>query len=330
MIVSSAPGRCGILGNPTDMYGGSVISCSTVERAHCALTESDSLTLSVDSELEEIRSVDDLSLQQTKLDIPKAILAYFGLTPDSFRCRIQASTDVPEQAGLAGSTAMVVAILGCVLARLGIEENDYFVAETARKIEYGVMGIICGYQDQHMAAFGGLSYMDFRGKEGLRQDEDEPLATIEPLQGIVSHPPIVVAHTGIKRNSGTVHRSIRDRWLEGDREVVEGYERIAELAQSGKKAMLCGDWGALGNLMDENHEIQRGLGGSGSENDSLIRVALENGALGAKLAGAGKGGTIVALTLEPDRTVGALRQAGADRILWPKPSPGLVVEGGRV
>jgi len=326
MIISSAPGRCGIVGNPTDMYGGSVISCSTTERAHCTLMESRRLTLCMDRHCEEILTADDLRLNGTHLDIPKAILLYFGLTPDNFSFRLQAGTDVPELAGLAGSTAMIVAILGAVLAQLGMDADRYYIAETARKIEYGIMGIMCGHQDQHMAAFGGLNYMDFRGKEALRQDEAEPLATIEPLHELVGDPPIVIAHTVITSNSGAIHENIRQRWLEGETQVVEGYLRMAELARLGKKAMLAGDWETLGGLMNENHVITRGLGGSGPPNDLLIEAALESGALGAKLAGAGKGGTIVALTLEPDRTVRALREAGADRILWPRPVDGLVVE----
>ena len=326
MIISSAPGRCGIIGNPTDMYGGSVIACSTAERAHCTLTDSRALTLAAESFTEEIRAVDNLQLAGDKLDIAKAVLRYFDLGPDNFRFRLAVNSDVPECAGLAGSTAVIVAILGCVLEQMGIEMERHMIAETARKIEFEVMGVTCGYQDQHMATFGGLNYMDFRGKERMAQDEQEPFATVEPLQHIVDEMPIVVAHTGITRNSGVVHKSIRERWKEGEREVVEGYVRIAELARLGKKALIRYEWKKLGELMNENHEIQRDLGGSGPRNDYLIDVAVRNGALGAKLAGAGQGGTIIALTLEPDRTVRALREAGVKRILWPKPSPGLVVE----
>lgn len=141
-----------------------------------------------------------------------------------------------------------------------------------------------------MASFGGLNYMDFRGKERLAQDDDEPLATVEPLQYAVGEPPIVVAHTGITRNSGVVHRSIRERWSAGESAVVEGYLRIAQLARLGKKAILNCHWDTLGALMNENHEIQRTLGGSGPQNDHLIDVAMKNGALGAKLAGAGQRG----------------------------------------
>ncbi len=326
MIVSSAPGRCGIIGNPTDMYGGSVISCSTTQRARCTLMNSDVLTLGIGNDVQQIRSPRDLLLDGTRLDIVKAILNHFKLTPDEFTFRLLVTSEIPESAGLAGSTAMVMAILGCVTAHLGIEMGPYSAAETARKVEFGEMGIMCGFQDQYMAAFGGLNYMDFRGKERLAQDQDEPLATVEALEGLVGELPIVVAHTGITRNSGTVHGCIRDRWLAGEREVVDGYIRIAELARLGKKAILASDWERLGALMNENHEIQRALGGSGPQNDYLIEAALANGAIGAKLAGAGGGGTIVALTLQPDRVVRALRGAGADSISWPKPCEGLVVE----
>lgn len=329
MIISTAPGRCGIVGNPTDMYGGSVLSCSTVERAYCTITESPTLILSADEFTQKILTNEDLNLKGDRLDIPKAILLYFSLTPENFKVKLSFKSDVPECAGLAGSTAIVVAVLGAVLKYINIEMNHYLIAETARKIEFGIMGITCGYQDQYMASFGGFNYMDFRYKEWLAQDESEPLATIEPLQRLVTDIPIIVAHTGIKRNSGVVHRSIRDRWLGDEIQVVEGYLRIAELARLGKRAVLQEDWQMLGRLMDENHEIQRLLGGSGPENDYLIEVARKSGALGAKLAGAGKGGTIVALTLKPDDTANALQKAGAKRILRPRPTPGLTVEAER-
>jgi mevalonate kinase len=67
--------------------------------------------------------------------------------------------------------------------------------------------------------------------------------------------------------------------------------------------------------MNENHRIQDSLVDSGEQNNFLIRVAKQNGALGAKLAGAGGGGTIIALTLEPERTKQALKEAGAEEFI---------------
>ena len=109
------------------------------------------------------------------------------------------------------------------------------------------------------------------------------------------HLPFVLGFTGVQHASGAVHKPLRERWLDGEPAVVEGYKRITEIAQVGKKALVLGDWPLLGRLMNENHAIQRDLGGSGESNERLIAAALQAGALGAKLAGAGDGGTIIAL-----------------------------------
>jgi mevalonate kinase len=78
--------------------------------------------------------------------------------------------------------------------------------------------------------------------------------------------------------------------------------------------------------MNENHAIQRDLGGSGEENERLISAALDAGCLGAKLAGAGQGGTIIALHEDVGYLSMRLRDAGASQILLPQAAEGLVVE----
>jgi len=94
-----------------------------------------------------------------------------------------------------------------------------------------------------------------------------------------------------------------------------GYQEIVEIALKGKRALLDGNGDLLGRLMNENHQIQDGLSYSGEQNNKLIEAALAEGALGAKLAGAGGGGTIIALTLEAERTKKALLEAGAEMVL---------------
>ena len=139
---------------------------------------------------------------------------------------------------------------------------------------------------------------------------------------------MILANTGVQHHSGAVHKPIRERWLEGDREVVDGYVRIGKLAREGKKALLSRDWKLLGELMNENHDVQRRLGGSGPENERLIEAALRAGAYGAKLAGAGQGGTIIALHPEPRSLEAPLLAAGTRRILYPWPQEGVRLEEG--
>ena len=307
------------------MYGGSVISITTRERAQCALVESDSLVIRSSTLTAEINTLDDLALQGDELDIARASLRYFGIDPRNHRFSLSLSTDIPMRAGVAGSTALVGSIVGAIDHYLERHMDPWALAETARKIEAGGMGVLCGFQDQHMTVFGGVNYMDFAYKEELHQRPDEPLATVEPLASYLPRIPLIAAHTGVSHNSGVVHRSPRERWLAGDLEVIESYRQIAHLARQAKRALLAGDWPTLGAFMNENHAIVAALGGSGPENERLIGAATNAGAFGAKLAGAGGGGTILALVPDLDAAAGALLDAGADSLLFPEPGPGLLV-----
>jgi galactokinase/mevalonate kinase-like predicted kinase len=324
MIRASAPGRCGIIGNPTDMYGGSVLSCTIPQRAYVTVASAETLILETHGETLRPRQRSDFRLQGDLFDIPRAVLSHLRLY--DLRVRIAYTSDIPFRAGLSSSTALLAALLFALQRYQGLFYHRHHFAELARFIELNRLGIVCGYQDAYMVTFGGLNYMEFRDKEFYRHVDEEPYAAIEPLTPTTNPLPFIVAHTGVEHASGTVHKPIRERWLEGEPAVVEGYRRIGRLAREGKRAFLNSDWVRLGWLMNENHAIQRDLGGSGPANERLIAAALAAGALGAKLAGAGSGGTIIALHPQPESLAPALLAAGATFILYPQPMPGVQEE----
>lgn len=324
-VVASAPGRCGIIGNPTDMYGGSVLSCTIPQRGYVSIRPADRLILESDQGQITVRTRDDLQQRGDLFDVLRAVVLQqqcLGMQAH-FKCW----SDVPIGSGLSSSSSLVVAALYALISYQGRTMSKYFFAETARGIELNDMGVICGYHDFYMPTFGGLNYMDFRDKEFYREVHSEPYASVESLEAVVPGLPFVLAHTGVEHRAGVVHRPIRERWLEGERAVVQAYENIARLAREGKRALVEADWARLGTLMNENHAIQRDLGGSGEANERLIRAALDNGALGAKLAGAGNGGTIIALHPEPALLGNLLSDAGASRILEMQPVEGARLEG---
>ena len=331
-ITCSAPGRCGIIGNPTDMYGGAVLSCSVDMRARVTVTPARELVLETAGQRCSIAARRDLRPQGDRFDVARAVLDYLRLVDRRPRLtvRVRYESEIPLRSGLAGSTALTVALLRALLAWQGEHPGPYRLAEQARYVELNYLKVVCGYQDAYMCTFGGLNYMDFRGKQFYRQAEAELFATVEPLGGYAPALPFVLGFTGVQHASSAVHKPLRERWLDGEPQVVRGYERITEIARMGKKALLLGDWPTLGRLMNENHAIQRDLGGSGESNERLIAAALEAGALGAKLAGAGDGGTIIALWPWPDTAPleAALTGAGASAIYRPVVRPGVTVEMG--
>jgi galactokinase/mevalonate kinase-like predicted kinase len=308
------------------MYGGAVLSCSVGMRARVSVSSANGLVLATGDQECCIASQADLRPQGDRFDIARAILDYMHLPP--LACHIRYESEIPLRSGLSGSTALVVALLQALLAWQREVPGRYQLAERARYIELNYLKVVCGYQDAYMCTFGGLNYMDFRGKQFYREAEAELFATIEPLGDYVADLPFVLGFTGVQHASGQVHKPIRERWLEGEAAVVEGYERITEIARTGKKALLLKDWPLLGRLMNENHAIQRDLGGSGESNERLIAAALDAGALGAKLAGAGHGGTIIALWPWPDSAPleKALREAGVSAMYRPQIAPGAMIE----
>jgi galactokinase/mevalonate kinase-like predicted kinase len=326
LIVCSAPGRAGIIGNPTDMYGGAVLSCSVGMRARVTISSASSLVLETNGQHCQIKERADLRPRGDLFDLPRAILDYMHLP--ALKCRVRYESEIPLRSGLAGSTALLVALVQALLACQGKYPNRYQLAERARYIELNYLKVICGYQDAYMCAFGGLNYMDFGGKQFYREAEAELFATVESLAPFVPQLPFVLGYTGVQHASSAVHKPIRERWLEGEAAVVDSYRRITELARMGKKAIINADWQMLGHLMNENHSIQRALGGSGSSNERLIAAALDAGALGAKLAGAGDGGTIIALWPWEDITPleKALHGAGVSQIYCPEVTLGAMLE----
>jgi galactokinase/mevalonate kinase-like predicted kinase len=325
-VVCSAPGRAGIIGNPTDMYGGAVLSCSMALRARVAICPASELVLDARGEQFRVVTRRDLHPRGDQFDLARAVLDYLRLPP--LACHIHYDSEIPTRSGMAGSTALLVALLNALSVWQGENTNLYYLAERARYVELNYLKVVCGYQDAYMCTFGGLNYMDFGGKQFYRQAEAELFATIEPLAAHVSALPFVLGFTGVQHASSAVHKPLRERWLDGEAAVVEGYKRITEIARVGKKALILGDWPLLGRMMNENHAIQRDLGGSGESNERLIEAALGAGALGVKLAGAGEGGTIIALWPWPDTTPleETLVRAGASAIYRPQIGPGVMVE----
>jgi len=147
-LVCSAPGRAGIIGNPTDMYGGAVLSCSVDMRARVTVTPQAGLVLETGGHEFRVGERRDLHPRGDRFDVARAVLDYLHLPPLS--CRITYESEIPLRSGMAGSTALVVALLQSILAWQGEHLNRYALAERARYVELNYLKVVCGYQDAYM------------------------------------------------------------------------------------------------------------------------------------------------------------------------------------
>ncbi|CAN5617376.1 hypothetical protein BH11ARM2_BH11ARM2_25940 [soil metagenome] len=293
-IAYSAPGRCGILGNPTDIYGGTVFACSVPARNSCRL---------------------DFDLPYEPLNDSRLWEAACARLGFEGTARVTLTSEVPRSSGLSGSTATLASIMACLAAFQGEDRTAF--AELVRDTERYGAGIICGYQDAQMILHGGLRLLDFAGKSPNRPG---PPPTSEPSEAPL---PFLLITTGVERLSGKVHGPMAERWERGETAVVEGMLRIAALTRPGVEALKRGDLSSFAEAMTENHAIVRDLGGSGEPIDALIERCLHHGAMAAKLAGAGLGGTVIALTEDADGLETRLREDGYSRFLRPENVEGL-------
>jgi glucuronokinase len=332
------PARVNILGNPADANEGdhATISAAVSIWAGAFIEEAEGLVFEQlergegggfeiirrwQGRPEEMVYDGNLNLMKAAL---KRSLDYSAELRDKVRqkgVKIGLWTDVPRNSGLGGSSLLVLLVLAGLRAFYDLDRhlhNDYLLAELTQRVEAKELGITCGFADRYVPLLGGLAYLDFRGKLYHKPIGEEPYATYERLDAYVDDLSLVVASTGVQRESGDVHGAMRPRYLEEHRQyeanphqmpfLVKIMAEIGSTAWRGKMALLAHDWEVFGALMNENHRLVNEMmgycgfrDGAGWANNLFIQTALENGALGAKLTGAGGGGSVFALTRPGDQ-----------------------------
>ena len=330
----TVPARINILGNPSDALEGdfAVISAAVDVRAGALIEPASGLVLEAiertDGDFTSLLRLDyrqqDVPIPYDgQLDLLKGAVNRLYQHSAEFRVKfaqrgihIATWTDVPRRSGLGGSSLFVLLALAGLRASYDLDRqvhNDYVLAELTQRVESKDLKIACGYADRYVPLFGGIAYVDYRGKLHHRDLQQEPYAAYERLDPWVEDLPLVAISTGIERDSGDVHGRMRPRYLEEhDAWVQRGGEAPPmvqfmmgawETAWRGKFALLEGDLETFGSLMNENHRLVNEMmayccfqDGAGWANNLLIETALSNGALGAKLTGAGGGGSVFALT----------------------------------
>ena len=378
------PARINILGNPSDANEGdhATISAAIDTYAGATIEPAGGLVLEAVNREGETLARQTLNgppfhpYYDGSLDLLKGAVNRLHTYSPQFRrrlterggVRIATWTEVPRQSGLGGSSLLVLLVLAGLRAFYELDphvHNDYVLAELCQRVEAQELGITCGYADRYVPLFGGLAYLDYRGKLYQKPIGEEPFVTYERLDpwmpggsterstergSAEAHPkpsrrrlkvlPLVIAFTGVVRDSGDVHGVMRCRYLKEYADYERGsprpfmldvMERVGATAWRGKMALLRQDWAEFGQLMIENHRLVNEMmaycglpGGAGEANNTLVEAALAAGAWGAKLTGAGGGGSVFALARpgHEEELVEALRAAAAnaglkDAQVWP-------------
>jgi mevalonate kinase len=186
--------------------------------------------------------------------------------------------------GVGASAASCAAIARAFSQELHLNYSDEKINEIAYEGEKGYHGIPSGI-DNTAATFGGLIWYRREGSSQLM----ERMRLRKPVE-------IVMGNTNIVADTKVVVASVKERKERDPEKYHHIFKEAEQLAHCAKKQLEEFNLDKLGAYMNLNHKLLQQIGVSCPELDALVDLARNNGALGAKMTGTGKGGYIVALT----------------------------------
>ena len=200
---------------------------------------------------------------------------------------METNCQAPAGSGLAGSSALNIAICGALNEFTGAGYSLEALIQIARNVEAQVIDVPTGEQDYYPAAYGGVQAIHFAAggvrREILRSDLDRLSERF------------ILIYSGRQRNSGINNWEVMKRHIDGDTGVYRAFEGIVEAANRMRKALCSGDFGLIDEALDLEWSNRRLLsdGITTPEIEGIVAKAHSLGAGAAKVCGAGGGGCVL-------------------------------------
>ncbi len=225
---------------------------------------------------------------------------------------ITSMADIPAGTGLGSSGSFTTALLKALHAHRRHLIHPETLAEQACHIEIERLGEPIGKQDQYIAAYGGLTCFRFNTDGKV---EAWPLAVSAETRDNLEDG-LVMFFTGYSRKASSILKEQDDRTKKDDGGMVANLHYVKDLGLRSQKALEGGDLRGFAALMHEHWEHKKKRSGamSNPEIDTWYGLAMQNGALGGKLIGAGGGGFLMFYTEDKARLRHAMLQAGLQEV----------------
>jgi D-glycero-alpha-D-manno-heptose-7-phosphate kinase len=193
----------------------------------------------------------------------------------------------PPGSGLAGSSALNVAICSALNHLTGARYDLEALIRIARDVEAQVIEVPTGMQDYYPATYGGLQAIHFSPRGARREDVNADLDRLSQR--------LVLVYSGRQRNSGINNWDVMKRHIDGDRVVYQAFEGIISAANRTLSALRGGSFDEIDEALAEEWANRRMLsaGITTQEIDEIVALAVSFGARSAKVCGAGGGGCVV-------------------------------------
>jgi len=288
MIITKTPFRVSFCGGGSDIadfyreYGGCVLSTTINKYMYLMLhpyfdENKTSLKYSQNETVDDIKMIDH-SIFRCVLN-EKQIKGV----------EISSTADVPSGTGLGSSSSFTVGLLHTLACFEGKYLSKAELAQEACKVEIEKLGNPIGKQDQYAAAFGGLNFIRFHKNDRVSV---EPIITKrDTIQELEDN--LVMFYTGLTHDANAILAQQKQNISKNDK--AANLRRMCELAEYMKMSLENNELNNFGSILNESWQKKKELAGgiSNQKIDDLYECAMQNGALGGKLLGAGGGGFLL-------------------------------------
>jgi D-glycero-alpha-D-manno-heptose-7-phosphate kinase len=306
-IESSAPTRIDLAGGTLDIWplylfheGAQTLNAALSLRARCSIRPLPHPGIVIVSEdtgtRVEAEHWSELR-ENRELRLLGRLLHYF----QAHGLELRTKCDSPFGAGIAGSSALNIAVCAALARWSGKARTDDELLQIAMNVEAQAIDVPTGAQDYRPALFGGVSAVEL-GVDGVRR-------VALPVKPEDLERRIVLAYTNASRNSGINNWEVTKRHIDGDRAVQARFAKIRDIAVSMRQALEAQDWREVGRQVGEEWDNRKGLapGVTTAAIDAMLAAARAAGAMSGKVCGAGGGGCLFCIG-EPE-DVPAIRKA---------------------
>lgn len=302
MVRCKAPLRIGLAGGGTDVspytdqFGGAILNATVSLFAYAFLkvrTDQNVILKAMDRHEELTLEVSSVLPLDGKLDLAKGVfnrlVKDFNIPVKGFE--LTTYVDAPPGSGLGSSSTLVVAILGAFVEAFKLPLGEYDIAHLAYSIEREDLEMAGGRQDQYAATFGGFNFMEFGANDKVIVN---PLRIKEKVLFELENN-LVLFFTETSRLSSSIIQKQQDNVNNNVVSSIDAMHHLKEQAILMKEALLKGEVNQVGEILHFGWQQKKAMA-QGITNDSIdhyYETAMNSGATGGKISGAGGGGFMI-------------------------------------
>ncbi len=287
MIITKTPLRISFTGGGTDIqdyyrkHGGAVVSTSINKYIYITVNPKFDDRIRVSYSKTEI--VDEV--KDVQHELVRESLKLVGV---SHGVEITSISDIPSGTGLGSSSAFTVGLLNALHAYTGVMASSEELAREACQVEIDVLKNPIGKQDQYAAAYGGMNYFRFLPDERVERHE----IVLDKRSARDMRRKLMLFYTNMRHNANTIlveqKQHVDEKLKIMDYMRDQAGEMYTELTTNGFNAHF-GE--ALHQGWLRKQSLARSI--SNGQIDEYYQKAIDAGAVGGKLLGAGGGGFLL-------------------------------------